>query len=131
MLGLNLLIASRPSTREEPSPHIISRPTNTAVRATLRLATATRGPVNLQIKLTSRTSNTREHRTARTPQDSMRRASREGRPLRNARGSSGDVPGNVREQRLHVAGHVGVVLVVFLRVRGFGQDARFLFVAGG
>ena len=92
---------------------------------------AARGLVNLHIKLTSRTSETREHSTARTPGDSMRSASREARPLRNACARGRDVPSNVRQQGLHVARHVRVVLVVLLRIRDFGQHARFFFVGAG
>lgn len=59
----------------------------------------------------------------------MRSASLEARPLLNTSVGDSDVTCNVCEQGLHVAGHVGVVLVVFLRVCGFRQHTRLFFVA--
>lgn len=129
LLCLHLLITSRPSTREEPSPHSISRPTNTAARTTLLLTMTARRLPNLLIKRASRTRDTREHSAARTPQHSMRSTSLEARPLLNALVGDGHVSSNVRKQRFHVACHVGVVLVVFLGVGGFGQHSRFFFIA--
>lgn len=53
----------------------------------------------------------------------------EARPLLNSLVGGSHVPSNVRKQGLHVVCHVGVVLVVFLRVGGFGQHPRFFFIA--
>lgn len=129
LLRLHLLITRRPSTREEPSPHSISRPTNTAARTTLLLTMTARRLPNLLIKRTSRTRDTREHSPARTPQHSMRSTNLEARPFLNALVGDSHVPSNARKQRRHVVCHVGVILVVFLRVGGFGQHSRFFFVA--
>lgn len=126
-LCLNLIVASRPGSREEPNTDIVRRPADAAVGATLLLTVAARGLVGLQIKGASGTGNAREEGCAGRPDHGVLGVRDEVGSLRKGRST---VTGDGGQQSLHVIGHVGISLVELSRVGRLGQHPGLVLIGG-
>ena len=127
--GLDLVVACCPGAGEEAHPDVVVGPADAAARATLGLALAAGGLVDFQVEGAGRAGQAGEDTGTAGPPDRV--AGADGEEGAVALLQRGRLAFHGGQHVVDVLGHVWVVGVERLRVRGLGHCDGLFFVAVG